>query len=136
MATSCCLEEALLDSIRAVECNPIPSDRHFSNKAQGTDCVPYLVLKSIQSLRLRTSDGATYDSAVDITAYFQGPGDADAMKFRDRMEAWAGQNCIDLSECGCFCVSTITRSTISDPGGGLVRYNLAFRGMIHAIVSG
>ena len=136
MATRCCPEDALLDSIRLIECNPILPERHFANKAQGIDCVPYLVLKSSQTLRLRTSDGATYDSNVEISAYFREPGDAEAVEFRNRMETWAGQNCIDLGECGSFCVSTITRSTISDPGGGLVRYNLAFRGLFSATVSG
>jgi len=132
MATLCCLEDALLDGIRAITCNPIRPERHFANKAQGRDCVPYLVLKASQLLRLRTSDGATYDSVVDISAYFAEIGEISVPAFRDSMEAWAGHNCLDLGECGSFCVAGISRSTISDPGGGLVRYNLNFRGMYSA----
>jgi hypothetical protein len=126
---SCCLETAILDTLRALDCTPIASENHFLDRRQCTDCLPYLVLKVSTSSGLRTSSGVQKRRSIDIKAYFADKMGKISRDYRDLMEAWVfSSGCLDLGDCGCFCLQTDPTSAITT-NNGMIVYSLSFRGI-------
>jgi hypothetical protein len=133
---SCCLENAVLDALRALDCSSIRPENHFLNVRQCTDCVPYLVLSVTRQQGLRTSEGVQFRDAIAISAYFKGAHGAKIREYRDLVEEWmSSSDCIELGDCGCLCVVNVARSVISVTSNGLLRYQAQFTGRYNAVSS-
>jgi hypothetical protein len=127
---SCCLETAILNTLRALDCTPIAADNHFVDRRQCKDCLPYLVLKTTTGQGLRTSSGTQKLDSVDIKAYFSDKMRKESRDYKSLVEAWAfAPGCLDLGECGCFCLQTGPVSAITTTNDGkMIVYSLTFRG--------
>jgi len=126
---SCCIEDAILDTLRALDCTPIRSENHFVGERSCTDCMPYLVMKADAQFGLRTSSGSQKVHSVDIKAYFAGDKKKQAADYRTLVEAWVfAQGCVDLGICGCFCIQGNVVSSIRPSTGSTIVYSLSFRG--------
>lgn len=126
---SCCIEEAIVAALRALTCTPIRSENHFTNIRQCEECVPYVVVTAGLTEGLVTSSGRNPGHSVTITSYFAGPSDSMAMNYKDQIETWlSASGCLDLLDCGCFCVERVTRSQITVAQNGLYRYQAFFSG--------
>lgn len=132
----CCLETAILDKLRSLDCTPILRENHFIDRRTCTDCVPYLVLKTSRTAGLRTSSGVQKLTSVEVKAYFSDKMHKIAREYMDLVEAWVfTRACLDLGECGCFCLRTDPASAITGPNGGMIVYSLSFRGVYNAAES-
>ena len=110
---SCCIEAAILDALRAIPGTPIRSENHFIEVRECADCVPYLVIKTSENAGLRTSDGVQVIWTVLISAYFDGSKRNMSRNYRDLVRTWLYQYpCVDLGECGCFCLNGQSSLTI------------------------
>lgn len=106
--SDCCVEEGMLQALRALECTPIPAQQHFVGVRRGEECLPYLVIKTREQAGLRTSSFLEMVTAVEISAYFSTDSSADSASFRRLLSQWLfGSNCLSLGNCGCFCVRSI-----------------------------
>ena len=127
---SCCLETAILNTLRALDCTPIASENHFLDRRQCKDCLPYLVLKVSTTPGLRTSSGVQKTDSVDIKAYFADKHAKIAREYKTLVEAWVfSAGCVDLGVCGCFCLQTGPTSAITTTNNGMIVYSLSFRGI-------
>lgn len=134
---TCCLEQALLDTIGAMDCIPISRENLFEGYRRCKECVPYMVLKVRGGAGLRTSSGLQKVQQVDISAYFSDSAEAKAKVFREILEDWVyASGCLDLGVCGCFCQQGAPISVINPPANGVIRYSLSFRGFFKASESG
>lgn len=112
--SECCVEAGMLQALRALECTPIPQDQHFVGVRRGEECLPYVVVKSVKSPGLRTSDGVEMLDQLTVSAYFSQDKQVDATVFRDLLLRWAySKNCLSLGDCGCICVRTIAGSSLT-----------------------
>ena len=133
---SCCMETAILDALRGLDCTPIESQNHFVDRRTCTDCLPYLVLKTSRTSGLRTSSGLQKLIAVEVKAYFSDKSFKMARDYMDMVETWLfNRGCVDLGECGCFCLRSDLSSAITGSTGGTVVYSLTFRGVYNAAES-
>jgi hypothetical protein len=73
-----------------------------------------------------------------VAAYFSASkGDVDISDFRDLVDEWVDQSgCIDLGECGCFCVIGDAPSSIAVQADDTIRYALSFSGTYSRVDSG
>ena len=102
---SCCIEAAILDALRALPGTPIRPDNHFIDLRECTDCIPYLVLKASETAGVRTSSFVQVIWTIEINAYFDGTKRNMAREYREIIRTWMyGSSCVDLGECGCFCI--------------------------------
>jgi hypothetical protein len=127
---TCCLENAVLDALRALNCTPIKSENHFVDRRQCTDCLPYLVVRTGMTAGLRTSSAVQKLNTVEIKAYFADKKRHDARDLRDLIWDWlmfAG--CASLGACGCFCVQGAPTLTIQESAGNTVVLTVSFRGL-------
>jgi hypothetical protein len=130
---SCCVERAILDALRSLDCTPIKSENHFIDQRECKDCVPYLVLKASTTAGLRTSSATQKVWTIDIKAYFDSSKKNMARQFRDLIENWLyNGGCTDLGACGCFCVTGSPASSIRVAGSEVV-CSLLFRGSYHQV---
>jgi len=107
----CCVEDAFLSGLKALDCTPIPADNHYSFVRRKDDCLPYAVVTASIAAGLRTSDGTEKLSSIKLAGYFSVDRISDCNKFKGLVENWVfGKNCIELSNCGCFCVRSIGAS--------------------------
>jgi hypothetical protein len=68
-------------------------------------------------------------SSVEISAYFSADSETQAFEYRDIVEAWLyTSDCVDLGDCGCFCVQTSPTSRVTPVDGGMIRFNVTFSG--------
>lgn len=133
---SCCLEAAILDALRALGCTPILAENHFVDRRTCSDCIPYLVLKTSTVPGLRTTSGLQKLKSVEVKAYFGDKMWKMARDYMELVEAWVfTRGCIDLGECGCFCLRLDPSSAITGPVGGVIVYSLSFRGVYNAAES-
>lgn len=133
---NCCLEAAILDKIRALDCNPIMSENHFLDERKCTDCMPYMVLKVKTTGGLRTSSDIQKLSIIEIAAYFKDSSRSQAAAFRDMLDNMLYvRGCIDLGICGCLCQQGVPSSQMI-PGAGLIRYGVTFRGFYRPAETG
>jgi hypothetical protein len=111
-----------------MDCTPIRSENHFIGEKKCSDCVPYLVLKVDTTPGLRTTSQVQKIHTVDIKAYFRD----DSPKVYEMKELVEGvvysPGCIELGDCGCFCLQGAGVSSIRPVAGGLNVYSLTFRG--------
>lgn len=133
---SCCIEQAVLDALKALTCTPIKAENHFVNKRECKDCLPYLVLKANSTGGLRTSDVVQKIWTVSIDAYFSELKKNAVMDYRDQVETLLYEpGCIPLGACGCFCVTGSPSSSITNVAGGIIKYAVTFRGEYHRAAS-
>lgn len=126
---SCCLEQAIVDTLRGLDGTPISSDNHFIISRKCGDCLPYMTVKSSKTAGLRTTSGVQTITTVEINGYFSDASEATMLEYRDMMDAWAFvSGCISLGACGCFCSQNSARSQVTAVAGGLLRYTLTLRG--------
>lgn len=131
---TCCLEDALLTALRDLDGTPIRSKNHFKLVRECEDCIPYLVLKTSDSAGLRTTSGTQIVSAVDLNAYFSADRKDQAYNYRTLITDWLGsEGCLDLGECGCFCVRSTGTARVSVTTGGLVLFSVTFSGVYQRI---
>ena len=106
--SDCCVEEGVLQALRALECTPIPAQQHFVGVRRGEECLPYLVLTTSEQPGLRTSSGLQMDTAARISAYFSADKTQDVASFRRLLSQWiSSSGCLQLGSCGCFCVRSL-----------------------------
>lgn len=126
----CCLENAVLDALRALNCTPIKANNHFVDERQCSDCLPYLVLKTGITAGLRTSSTVQKVRTVEIKAYFSNQKRYDARSLRDLIASWLMVGgCVDLGSCGCFCVQGAPTIGIQGGPGNTVVLTVSFRGL-------
>lgn len=114
----CCIEDAFVAGLRALDCTPIPGDNHYSFLRRKDDCFPYAVVTTSIVTGLRTSDGTEKIQQVKLSGYFSVDKISDCNKFRALVEDWVfGKTCIALGDCGCFCVRSVV------PGQMLIANN-------------
>jgi hypothetical protein len=134
---SCCLESAIINALRALECTPIKSENHFILERKCSDCLPYVVINTVTTAGLRTSSAVQKNSSVTINAYFSTDKEQQAFAYRDLAEAWLNASgCLDLGDCGCFCVQGAFNSRVNPAQGGTIRYGLTFSGSYHPSEAG
>jgi len=127
---ACCLENAVLDALRALDCTPIKSGNHFVDERQCSDCLPYLVVKTGITAGLRTSSAVQRINTVEIKAYFANKKRYDARSLRDLIAAWLlDTGCTPLGLCGCFCVQGSPTIGIQGGPGNTVVLTVSFRGL-------
>lgn len=127
---TCCLENAVLDTLRALNCTPIKSENHFLDERQCSDCLPYLVLKTGTTAGLRTTHTVQKVRTVEIRAYFANQKRHDGRTLRDLIEAWLFVGgCVSLGACGCFCVQGAPTIGIQGAPGNTVVLTVNFRGL-------
>lgn len=129
----CCLETAILDTLRGLDCTKIKAENHFIDVRECTDCIPYLVLKTGTVSGLVTSSARQKLSNVEIKAYFSDQKRGDAREYKGLVEDWlfAG-GCLDLGECGCLCVRGAINTNLRVGTAGTVVYSVAFSGVYSA----
>jgi hypothetical protein len=133
---SCCLETAILDKLRSLDCTPILSQNHFIDRRTCTDCIPYLVLKTSTVPGLRTTSFVQKLKSVEVKAYFGDKMHKMARDYMNLVEEWVfARGCLELGECGCFCLRTDPSSAITRQSDGTVVYSLSFRGVYNAAES-
>ena len=126
---SCCIEDAVLSTLRGLNCTTIRSESHFLNEKRCADCLPYVVVKVDTQSGLRTSSAVKKQHTVDIKAYFSDTMQKKAQEYRSLVEAWLfAAGCVDLGNCGCFCQRGNAVSSIRGGTGGVIVYSLVFRG--------
>lgn len=126
---SCCIERAIIESLRSLTCTPIKSENHFIDQRECENCVPYLVLKASTTAGLRTSSAVQKLWNIEIKAYFADSKKQMARDYRDLVETWLyAATCVDLGECGCICVQGSPASSIRNTAGNEIVYSLTFRG--------
>jgi hypothetical protein len=134
---TCCLEDALLAALSGLDGTPIQSKNHFNLNRDGEECVPYLVLKTTDSPGLRTSSGTQKVSTVELNAYFSADRKSTAFQYRSLIEEWLDSGgCIELGDCGCFCLRSYSAARVSQATGGLVRFSVTFVGVYNAVEVG
>lgn len=126
----CCLENAVLDTLRALDCTPIRSENHFLDRRQCTDCLPYAVIRAGMTAGLRTSSAVQKLRTVEIKAYFADKKRHDARELRDLIWDWLMfSGCASLGDCGCFCVQGAPTLNIQEAPGNMVVLTVSFRGL-------
>lgn len=126
----CCLETAILDTLRELPGTKIIPANHFEGNRGCKDCSPYLVLTVQTTPGLRTSSAVQKLHSIEISAYFNSDKRSMAKDYRDILESWSfGRGCIDLGVCGCFCLRNEPISAITNAAGGMVVCRLTFRGV-------
>jgi hypothetical protein len=134
---TCCLEFALLTALRGIAGTPIASRNHFNLVRECEDCVPYLVMKIVDSPGLRTTSGTQTVSTVELNAYFNADRKDLAYDYKSLISSWLNSSgCIDLGECGCFCVRNSGTARVAVATGGMVRYSVSFSGTYQSIAVG
>lgn len=127
---TCCLENAVLDTLRALNCTPIKADNHFVDERQCSDCMPYLVVKTGITAGLRTSSAVQKVHTIEIRAYFSNQKRYDARSLRDLISAWLFDGgCASLGVCGCFCLQGTPTIGIQGGPGNTVVLTVNFRGL-------
>jgi hypothetical protein len=112
--SDCCVEEGMLQALRALECTPIPAQQHFIGVRRGEECLPYLVLRRSIQQGLRTSHAVEQFDQISVSAYFSVDKASQAVSFRNLLQQWAySSGCLNLGNCGCFCVRSIQPSQVS-----------------------
>ena len=126
----CCLETAILDTLRGIQGTKITPANHFVSVKGCKDCSPYLVLGVSTGAGLRTSSAVQKVHSIEINAYFKEGSRSMAIAYRDLLEDWIfSRGCVDLGVCGCFCLRNDPISAITNAAGGMVVYRLSFRGI-------
>jgi len=126
---SCCIEDAVLETLRGLNCTTIKSENHFLNEKRCSDCLPYVVVKIDTQSGLRTSSAVQKSHTVDIKAYFSDTMQKKAQEYRALVEDWLfAAGCVTLGSCGCFCQRGNASSSIRSGTGGVIVYSLVFRG--------
>lgn len=127
---SCCLESAVLDALRGLTNTPIKPENHFDQIKKGEDCVPYLVLKTAANGGLQTSSGKNPFYNIEIKAYFSDMAEGTVKAYQASVEAWMYvRGCLNLGDCGCFCIQGIPVSSVRQAVAGIVVYSVIFRGI-------
>lgn len=130
----CCFEDAMLNTLRDLPDNPIPAGNHFLLTRECKDCIPYLVLKVVETPGLRTSDTLQLVQAVEVTAYFSDTKKSAAHAYRTLFNTWfTSSGCLDLDGCGCFCVRNTGTSRITAIPNGMLRFSAVFTGVFNAV---
>ncbi len=130
---SCCLENALIESLRALDCTKIREENHFIGRRKCTDCTPYAVVKVRNTSGLRTSSGVQKISSIEIVAFFKEDHEQDAIQYRGLVEdLFFTGDCVELVECGCLCVQGRMSSVIAPAEQGLVRYTFTCQGVYNS----
>ena len=126
-----------MNALRDLPCSPIRSDNHFVLERKCTDCIPYVVVKSSSSAGIRTSSGVNETSLVEINAYFSADKETQAFEYQSIVKTWLNAaGCLDLGDCGCFCIQGSTTSRVNSPAGGLIRYSVTFSGRYQPSAAG
>lgn len=126
----------MLTALREIGGTPILAKNHFKLIRECEDCVPYLVLKIADSPGLRTSSGTQIISNVELKAYFSADRKSTAFQYRDLIRSWIETDgCIDLGECGCFCVRNPPSIRITTATGGMVLCLVTFSGTYNSIAA-
>lgn len=125
----CCLGAAILDALRNLECTPIRPENHFLLIRKCKDCLPYVVVKTKRAAMLRTSSGTTMQDTVEINAYFSSDKETQAFAYDSLVGEWLNSpGCLDLGDCGCFCLRGSATSAVGLSDGGTIRYSAVFSG--------
>lgn len=133
---SCCIESAVIEYLRDLDCTPIRPENHFIDQRECEDCLPYLVLKASSAIGLRTSDATQKIWTIDIKAYFAETKKNAIRDYRDLVETKLYEpGCMELGACGCFCVQGPVNSSIRTVAGSQICYGLTFRGLYLQSVS-
>ena len=126
----CCIEDAFIGVLRDFECTPIKSENHFVNVRRCKDCYPYVVVSSSLADGLVTSGGRQKVHTVTISAYFADSMQSIGMRYRDTVNDWlSSAKCLDLGECGCFCLQRTSRSLLSSVTNDVHRFQVSFSGI-------
>lgn len=126
---SCCLENAVIDALRALDCTKIRSENHFLNRRKCKDCTPYAVVKVRTVSGLRTSSAVQKISTIEVSAFFNEDREQDAIEYKDLVEGlFFASECVTLASCGCFCVQGRMSSSITPAPQGLIRYSFTCQG--------
>lgn len=131
---SCCIESAVVEYLKALDCTPIRPENHFVDQRECEDCLPYLVLKASATAGLKTSSVVQKIWTIDIKAYFSDTKKNAIREYRDLVEERLYEpGCLELVDCGCFCVQGTPNSSIRTVAGGQICYGLTFRGLYNRI---
>lgn len=126
---ACCLETAILNALRGLDCTPIRSENHFLLERKCTDCIPYVVVRVSDTAGLRTSSAVQRVSSIEINAYFSANAEQTAFAYRKIVDDWIDTpGCVDLGDCGCFCVQGSGASRVAMSQGDLIRYSRTISG--------
>ncbi len=120
----------MLAALRGIEETPIPERNHFIDRRKCTDCIPYLVAKFVTISGLKTSDGTQKRNSVSISVYFKNENQQELIAYRTLIEQlFFGAGCIELGDCGCFCIQGTMRATTDQVSGNLSRLLFSFEGV-------
>lgn len=126
---SCCLENAVLDALRALDCTRVRPENHFLNRRKCTDCTPYVVVKVRTVSGLRTSSAVQKISTIEVSGFFKEDREQDAIDYKVLVEGlFFAARCVTLVACGCFCTQGRMASSIAPAQNGLVRYSFTCQG--------
>jgi hypothetical protein len=115
--------------LRALDGTPIKAENHFIIERNCEDCIPYLVVNTKDRGGLRTSHTLQIKSEVKITAYFADTKQDQALTFKSIIHEWMkSAGCLDLGECGCFCVDSVPEISLASSAGSKIRMSLGFSG--------
>jgi hypothetical protein len=123
---SCCIESAIVETLKTLEDSPVHPDNHFVLTANCSDCRPYVVVKSVNNVDFRTSCGTRMISTVTITGHFATASSAN--EFKTLCEEWiTASPCVDVGECGCLCQIALSSSAVAPVSESGYRYSLVFK---------
>jgi hypothetical protein len=114
---TCCVEDAWIAALRALDCTPVKSEGHFVLQRSGSEIVPYVVVSSAISSGLRTTDTVQRIQSVSLRGYFSVDRIQDAREWQGLVEALLTcKRCVPLGDCGCFCVRSVGPSQMTPVG--------------------
>ena len=114
---TCCVEDAWIAALRALDCTPVKSEGHFVLQRSGSEIVPYVVVSSTIASGLRTTDTVQRVQSVSLRGYFSVDRMQDARACQTLVEELLTcKRCVPLGDCGCFCVRSVGQSTMTPVG--------------------
>mgnify|MGYP006286887143 CR=1 FL=1 len=114
---TCCVEDAWIAALRALDCTPVKSEGHFVLQRSGSEIVPYVVVSSTIASGLRTTDTVQRFQTVSLRGYFSVDRMQDARAWQTLVEELLTcKRCVPLGDCGCFCVRSVGQSAMTPVG--------------------
>ena len=114
---TCCVEDAWIAALRALDCTPVKPEGHFVLQRSGSEIVPYVVVSSTIASGLRTTDTVQRVQSVSLRGYFSVDRMQDARAWQTLVEQLLTcKRCVPLGDCGCFCVRSVGQSAMTPVG--------------------
>ena len=128
VAETCCVEDAILQALRGLQCTPVRPENHFLTFKTTENCLPYVLLNVRVQAGLRTTDTIVKNYSVQVLAFFGEQMRAELRQFQDAFVQWLYlPGCLPLGECGCFCVQSRGQADVTYTDGRL-RFGVTFVG--------